>query len=351
MPETMKVVAVVDDSLIEVRTVKRPIAKPNQIVMKVHGCALCTFEQRIFKRIVKMPLPFIGGHEVFGEVFEIGSSVNPKTYPIGQKIAGRLLVACGECYYCRKGEENLCSNRNKLDTTQMEIQGMGGLSQYITLDARQIYKLDNDTPLEVGIFAEPLACVVNSIEIGRIELGDDVVVIGGGIMGQLHVMLAKLSGARVILSEPDQARRNHAEKLGCDITFNPMEVDPVEYVKSLTEGRGAEVVFNTTAVSAVAKQAVDMTAPLGRVVMYSSQHPDVPFGLSANHVHDTQIIVTGSVSPTVRSFTRAVNLLSKRIIDPTSLVFGVHHYTEAQKAFEEAVDPKTMRIIVTFEDK
>jgi len=351
MAEMMNVVAIVEDSLVEVKKVKRPIPKTNQILMKVHSCALCTYEQRIFKSVVKMPLPFVGGHEIFGEVFEVGSDINPISYPIGQKITGRLLVACGECYYCRRGEENLCLNRNKQDNPQMEIQGLGGLGQYIALDARQVYKLDNDMPLEVGVFTEPLACVVNSIEIGKIELGDDVVVIGGGIMGQLHVMLAKLRGARVIMSEPDLARRNHAEKLGCDIVFNPLEVDPVEYVKSLTEGRGAEVVFNTTAVSAVAKQAVEMTAPLGRVVMYSSQHPDIPFELSANHVHDTQIIVTGSVSPTVRSFTKAVNLLSKKIIDPASLVFGVYHYSEAQKAFEEAINPKTMRVIVAFEDK
>ena len=196
-------------------------------------------------------------------------------------------------------------------------------------------------------FAEPLACVLNSIEKGKIELGDDVVVIGGGIMGMLHVMSAKLSGARVILSEPDETRRKIAEELGCDITFNPIENDPVAFVRSLTDGRGAEAVFNTTPISAVAKQAVAMTAPMGRCVMYSSQHPDKPFEISPNWLHNTETIVTGAVSPSVRSFNRSVNMLSKRIIDPERLVSGIYDKEEAQEAFEASVRPDTYRIIIT----
>ncbi|MEG2037038.1 MAG: zinc-binding dehydrogenase, partial [Ruthenibacterium sp.] len=96
-----------------------------------------------------------------------------------------------------------------------------------------------------------MACCVHSVERANIQFAEDVVVIGGGIMGQFHVMLAKRKGARVILSEVDETRRKLAESLGADITFNPIEHDPVEFVKGLTEGRGADVVFNTTAIPAV----------------------------------------------------------------------------------------------------
>ena len=350
MSENMNVIAFTDKLKVEVTPVKKPIAKAHQVIMKVHGCSICTFEQRMFRGVVHIPFPYVGGHEVFGEISEIGSNVDAKAYPIGQKIVGRLLNACGECYYCRRGEENLCINGNKLETDQMDIPGLGGLSQYIALSAKQVYKVANDTPLKVGVFAEPLACVLNSIEIGHPNFGDDVVVLGGGIMGQLHVMLAKMSGCRVIMSEPDEIRRKHAEKLGCDITINPMETDPVAFVKNLTEGRGAEVVFNTTAVGVVAKQAVDMTAPLGRVIMYSTVEPDVPFSVSGKWIHNTQVNITGAVSPTVRSFERASQMLSKKIIDPSSLVYAVYNYHDAQKGFEDAIDPKTMRVVITFND-
>lgn len=350
MSDTMKVVAFVEAKKVEIKEVKRPKAHPHQIIMKVHGCSICTFEQRMFQGVVHIPFPYVGGHEVFGEVAEVGSKVNAKNYPVGTKIVARLLNACGECYYCRRGEENLCINGNDLEVDQMDIPGIGGLAQYIALNAKQVYKMPEDTDLKIGVFAEPLACVLNSIEIGHPEVGDDVVVLGGGIMGQLHVLIAKMQGCRVVMSEPDPVRREHAKRLGCDIVINPFEVDPVEYVKSITEGRGAEVVFNTTAVAAVAKQAVLMTAPLGRTVMYSTVEPDTPFEVSGKRIHNTQMNITGAVSPTVRSFDRAVRLLSKRIVDPTSLVYGVYSHLDAQNGFEAAIDPKTMRVIIDFKD-
>jgi L-iditol 2-dehydrogenase len=348
MDDKMKVVAIVDERTIEVKEVKRPQPRENQILMKIRACAICTWEQRTYTRESKMPLPFVGGHEIVGEVAALGKGVSEKEFPIGEKIVARLINVCGKCYFCRRGEENLCVELNNLDDSDMEIPGTGGMGEYLNVNTSQVYKVKNDLPDNVAVFAEPLACVLNSIEKGKIELGDDVVVLGGGIMGMLHVLSAKLSGARVIMSEPDEERRKIAESLGCDITFNPMEKDPVEYVKSLTEGRGAEVVFNTTPISIVAKQAVEMTAPMGRCVMYSSQHPDKPFEISPNWLHNSETIVTGAVSPSVRSFNRAVNMLNKGILNPENLISGVYNYENAKDAFEASVRPDTFRIVVKF---
>lgn len=344
----MKVVAITEERKVEVKEVKKPVPKAGRILMKIKACAICTWEQRTFTRESHMPLPFIGGHEIAGEVAALGEGVSEKEFPVGTKIVARLIHVCGKCYFCRRGEENLCVELNNLDSSEMEIMGTGGMGEYLTIDASQAYKIPDSLPDEKAVFAEPLACVLNSIEKGKIELGDDVVVIGGGIMGMLHIIAAKLSGARVILSEPDPARRKLAEELGCDITFNPMETEPVAYIRFLTEGRGAEAVFNTTPISAVAKQAVEMTAPMGRCVMYSSQHPDKPFEISPNWLHNSETVVTGAVSPSVRSFHRSVNLLSKGMVNPEKLVSGVYTCEEAQAAFEAAVRPDTFRIVVTF---
>lgn len=348
MDKKMKVVVIVDERCVEIKEVREPQPKANQILMKIRACAICTWEQRTYTRESKMPLPFVGGHEIVGEIAALGEGVSETEFPIGKKIVARLINVCGKCYFCRRGEENLCVEMNDLDSSDMEIPGTGGMGEYLNVNTSQVYKIPDELPDEVGVFAEPLACVLNSIEKGKIELGDDVVILGGGIMGMLHLLSAKLSGARVIMSEPDEKRREIAESLGCDITFSPLEKAPVEYVKSLTEGRGAEVVFNTTPISIVAKQAVEMTAYMGRCVMYSSQHPDKPFEISPNRLHNSEAIVTGAVSPSVRSFNRAVNMLAKGILNPKSLVSGVYSYDNAKDAFEAAVRPDTFRIIVKF---
>ena len=347
MSDTMNVVAISDTRKVEVKQVCRPVPGARQIRMKITACAICTWEQRMYTGESHMPLPFVGGHEIAGVIDSLGPNVDEKKFPIGKKIVARLINSCGQCYYCRNGRENLCVELNNIDTSQMEIPGTGGLGQYLNVYDSQVYYISDDITDEKAVFAEPLACVVNSTDRGEIGLGDDVVVIGGGIMGMLHVLCAKLKGARVIMSEPDTQRRALALKLGADITFNPIEKDPVEFIKSLTNGRGADVVFNTTPVSSVAKQAVEMTGYMGRCIMYSSQHPDKPIEVSPNSLHNSEKIITGAVSPSINSFHRAVSLISKNLINTEKLVSGVYPAEKATDAFEAAVRPDTFRIIIT----
>ena len=231
MAETMKIVAITGDHEASVIEAAKPEPGKGQIRMRVEGCALCTFEQRMFTGVVPVPLPFIGGHEVAGYIDAIGEGLKPENYPIGKRIAARTFYSCGHCYGCRHDEGNLCVNGSEQDKSWMAYPGIGGLEQYMLIKPDMLFFMNDDLPLEKACFAEPLACVLNSIEKGQIEIGDDVVVIGGGIMGQLHVMCAKLRGARVIMSEPDEARREIAAKLGADVCINPLEGDPIEMIK------------------------------------------------------------------------------------------------------------------------
>lgn len=345
MTEMMKIVAVTGDHKAEVIEIEKPVAEKNQILVKIMGCGICTFEQRVYLQIAKMKLPFAGGHEIVGRIEAVGEDVDSSEYPIGQKVVARTMKACGECYYCRHGQPNMCVKKSsKFNSDKIQPAGLG---QYIALDASQIFKVPEELPDERAVLAEPLACVVNSIEKGQIQLGDDVVILGGGIMGLLHMMCAKLKGARVIVSEPDEKRAKLAKELGADVVINPLETDPVEEVKKITE-RGADVVFDTIAVSAVAKQAIEMTAPMGRCVIYTSMHPDNPVEISAGRIHNTQMTITGAVSPSIESFATSVALLSKGIVKPECLVSEKIEYTKPNEAFEAAVRPDTYRVMMTF---
>ncbi|MPW25628.1 zinc-binding dehydrogenase [Alkalibaculum sp. M08DMB] len=346
MSEKMNVVAIIDEKKVEIASVTKPVAKGKKVLINIKACGLCTWEQRAFTRENNMPLPFVGGHEISGVIEEIGDKLDSIQFPIGQKVVARLINVCGKCYYCRNGVENLCVEMNNLEDNEMEIFGTGGLGQYLLVDASQIYIMSHDISFEHATFAEPLACVVNSIDQGKIKFGDDVVIIGGGVMGMMHVILSKLRGAYVIISEPDEARRKLALELGADIAINPLKEDTVQIIKDLTQGRGADVVFNTTPIGAVAQQALEMVGYLGRLVYYSSMHPDNPVEISPNWLHKSQAIITGAVSPSVNSFHQSVQLISKGIVNPEKLISKVYNFNDAQKAFEDAVKPETFRIIV-----
>ena len=264
---------------------------------------------------------------------------------IGVQVAVRLLNSCGECYYCRSGHENLCV-ASFVAHTHSGVMGAGGFAEYMTVSAKAVYKLADDVDLDHAALAEPLACCVHSIRNARIQLGDDVVVIGAGIMGALHIRLAKMSGARVIVSELDPVRMDVARKMGADIVINANEADPIAQVKELTEGRGADAVFCTVATSAVAKQAVDMAGKLGRVVMYTSFFPDLPIEISPTKLHSGEQILTGSVNPNPVDFLTATRLLSRKLIDVSALISDRVPMAEIDRAFREAVEPNTYRIIV-----
>ncbi|MDD3997990.1 MAG: alcohol dehydrogenase catalytic domain-containing protein [Sphaerochaetaceae bacterium] len=347
MTEHMKVVAVTGAKTLEIVELPRPVPKDHEVLVKIDGCAICTWEQRVYST-GKFKMPFLGGHEVVGHVVEMGAKVRTKEYKVGDRVALSVINTCGVCYYCRRGEENLCVDSYANLSEDLGMNGPGGFAEYKVMPPHKLWKLNDELPWEFGTFAEPLGCVCNSVDKAHIALGDDVVVIGGGIMGILHMMVSKLRGAKVILSEIDDQRRKLAESLGCDITFNPKEKDAVAYVKELTGGRGADVVFDTTIFPAVAAQAIEMTGKLGRCIMYSSVKPADPIDLIPDELHNTEKIITGSVSPSIKSFDTAVRLLNKGLIDPEKLLHGVFDYQQAKEAFETAITPGTYRVIISF---
>lgn len=342
MSDTYKVALISDEKKIEI--VEKPLRKPEggQVLVKVDSCAICTLEQRIFNGVMKH-YPFAGGHEAAGTVVAVGSKV--KSFKAGDKVSARMLTSCGECYYCRSGHENQCVISFKADIHE-GIGGPGGFAEYMMLDAKVLYKMADDLDLTHAALSEPLACCVHSINNASIELGNDVVVIGVGIMGAFHIQLAKLRGARVIACEVDKARLKIAKKMGADILVNSKEVNAIEKVKELTEGRGADVVFCTAALSQLAADSIQMTGKVGRVIMYSSFHPDKPVELSVNSVHSTEMNITGAVNANTRDFLAATKLLSGKMIDPSLLISEVVPFEKIEYAFERAIDPKTYRIIV-----
>lgn len=336
-------VAVISD-VNKLEFIEKELKQPegNQVLVKIHSCAICTLEQRVYRGVMKR-YPFAGGHEVSGTVAAVGSNV--KSLKSGDKVTARLLTSCGECYYCRSGHENQCVISFKAETHE-GINGPGGFAEYMMLDAKNLYKVADDLDLTCASLAEPLADCVHSVNNANIQLSDDVVVIGVGIMGAFHIKLAKLKGARVIACEVDEARLEIAKKMGADILINSKEVNAIQKVKEVTEGRGANVVFCTAALPELASDSIQMIGKLGHVVMYSSFHPDKPVELNVNSVHSTEMNITGAVNANTSDFLMATRLLSYKMIDTSLLISEVVPFEKIEYAFQRAIDPKTYRIIV-----
>lgn len=342
MQETYRLAILSGERKIDI--IEKELKQPqgNQVLVRVRYCAICTLEQRIYSGVMKR-YPFAGGHEVSGTVAAVGERV--KNLKAGDSVSVRMLTSCGECYYCRSGHENQCVVSFKADIHE-GVGGPGGFAEYMMLDAGSIYQMADDLELTHAALSEPLACCVHSVNNARIELGNDVVVIGCGIMGNFHIQLSKLKGARVIVCEVDEQRLKIAREVGADIVINSKETNAIEKVKELTQGRGADVVFCTAALPQLADDSIHMVGKTGRVVMYSSFPVNKPVELDVNSVHSTEIQITGALNQNKSDFLMATRLLSFHLIDPKHYISEVVPLERIDYAFERAIDPHTYRVLV-----
>ena len=345
MSEKMKAIAVTEIGKAEIIEVDKPTIGQYELLVNVKATSLCTVEQRNFTGVLDMPKPFIGGHELFGIVEEVGDYAGD--FKVGDRVTF-CQIYCGQCPECKTGNTTQCRNmrhsRKPFDAEGSAIGG--GLAEYIRVPYFQAYHVDEHVKPEWAALVEPMSCCLHSVEKIGIELGDTVVVIGAGIMGMCQIMLSKLKGARVIVSEPDAARREKALRNGADLGVDPMAEDPVEFVMKHTEGRGAKGVINTTPISAVWQQAMGMLAPKGKLLAYSSQHPDVPVEVSFGKLHSKEFEYIGTVNAGAEDVQRIVRLLNYNMINVDELINGTYKFEDCQKAYEDACKPSTYRCVI-----
>lgn len=343
MAEKMKVLAITAPGEATVMEVDIPVAVPGEVLIKIERCLLCTWEQRIYKTGAGMSLPFIPGHEISGTIASVPEGT-VCAFSVGDKVAAKTLDACGHCEQCYNGDDNNCSGTPK-KRFYNGIGTSGGLAQYIALPINRVYKLPNqEVSFDIAAFAEPVACCIRSLDRANLQLGEDVVIVGAGIMGQLHNLLAKLRGARTIVIDLDQARLDLASKMGADLTINPKEGDPVALIKQATEGLGAHVVFYTLPSPTLAQEYLKALRKLGRMVYYGSFNPKDPIAVDPNAIHYTEQVITGAYSPNSKGFYIASRLLSYGLIDVSPFLSGIYPLSDASTAFERAMSADTYRI-------
>lgn len=258
----MKVLLMKKSGDVKVTEIPTPELKENEVLIRIKTAGICTNDIRDYKGDCSYSYPRIGGHEYAGIIEKMGSAVDTEQFAVGQKVVSYIINVDHTCHLCRTGNENICFKHpnSYIFHNENGISGYGGFGEYVVAKAEDLFVYDESVSFEKMAFTEPLACVINSINRTSIELGDDVVIIGGGTMGLLHVMVAKMKGARVIVSEPLAERREKALDLGASHVIDPMNCNTVEEVMRLTESRGAAAVFNTTASPVLMAQALEMTA-------------------------------------------------------------------------------------------
>ena len=345
MTETYKRAVFVGPKQIRIDELPIPEPGPRQALVKVKACAICTWEQRMYTG-EEPYYPLAGGHEIAGELVALGRQVYSDAKP-GDRVIASGLTRCGYCDACRRGHDSICDNARK-SFKDTDVQGPAGLGEYVLIEDYQLYKGANDVSFEELALTEPVGCVTRSVRKANLERTENVVVIGAGIMGLLHVVLAKQAGTRVIVSEPNKVRAEFALKMGADAVIDPINEPFVDTIKSLTYGRGADAVFTAVSIAAAVEQSVEALAKGGRVMVYASIHPrGTKISVDPNLFHGKEIILSGTVSQDREDFLQAARMVSEKLIDLKPFISRVLPFSQLEEAIQLALTPDTYRVLVT----
>jgi len=238
--------------------VARPVADSGEVLVRVTYSGICGTDYKIFNGSISVDYPRIMGHEMVGEIVEAGdSSFNP-----GDRVIIDPELYCGSCFHCRIGQTHLCPKGILLGR-----DANGGFAEYLAAPVSQVFKLSDDLNIRTAPIIQVLTTCLHAQRQVEIFPGEYVVVLGLGVTGQLHVQLAKARGATVIGVTRSAEKRALAETLGADVTI-PGGDGAAEKVREATEGRGADLVIETTGVVSQLSASIHMARSGGRVLMF-----------------------------------------------------------------------------------
>ena len=342
---TMRVGVMTGPDAIEIREVPVPRPGVNEVLVRVRATAICTWEQRSYSGQQSNKFPFIGGHEIAGEVVELGPGVSSEI-TVGQAVTIGS-AACGQCHWCRTGRDRMCPQHYAGVAKYGDAWGPGGFAEYKVHPASGIYPVPGDASWEAISLAEPLSCALHAVAQLPVHVADDAVVLGAGVMGLMNVVALKKHGARVIVSEIDPDRLAKARELGADITIDATTEDPVARVRELTQGRGAEHVIVAIGSGKANEQAMAMLSDRGRLVLFASAHPMTPLEVDPNQMHNRETGVIGSLSSEQADFQAAARLIGLGQVDLAPLIQRSFPLTDLAAALDASIEPGTYRMIVT----
>lgn len=273
-----------------------PQVAAGEVKIRVRACSMCGTDVKISTAgHQRMQPPRVMGHEIAGEVVEVGEGVTG--WAAGDRVQVIAAIPCGTCEFCTAGLMTICPNQ-----LSMGYDFDGGFAPYMIVPP-QVLAVDGLNRIPDGVsfaeasVSEPFACAINAQELADTHEGDVVVVVGSGPIGCLHVRLARARGAaKVFLVELSRERLDlAAEIVKPDAAICSAEVDPVQAVLDLTDGKGASLVITAAASGAAQEQGLRMLAPRGRISLFGGLPKDKPtITLDSNLVHYRELTIWGA---------------------------------------------------------
>lgn len=334
-----------DLSVIEVAT---PTAGDSEILIRVHSCATCGTDAKIYNHgHPRLKPPQIIGHEIAGEIVSVGDSVSG--YTVGERVQVIAAIPCGSCWLCTSGRMTICGNQ-----LSMGYQFPGGFAEYMVIPhevirVNGVNKIPANLSYDEAAVTEPLACVLNAQQILNVQKGDSVLVMGAGPIGCLHVRVARALGAtKVFLADINGARLTmSADVVKPDASFDMSKVSLKEEILKVTDNHGPSIIITAAPAAKAQEMAISMVAPGGKVSFFGGLPKDAPFiNCDANIVHYKEVTLFGANGSSPQQNRDALELISSGKVAVSDLITHKVSLENVQVAIDAVLSGDAIKVVV-----
>ena len=323
--------------------IKEP--KAGEVRVKIKAALTCGTDLKTYRRghpVLIKHTPSGFGHEFSGVIESVGKNV--KDFKVGDRVVAANSAPCGKCYFCKRGEYNLCENLEFLN---------GAYAEYINIPERivqkNLIKLPNDLSFEKAAFCEPLSNVVHGIEKTDIKKGDTVGVVGIGTIGLMFVKLAKLKGARVIAAGRNPLKLKLAKEFGgadevIDLTkyTNPDKI----FLSFTEENKGLDVAIECVGLPEIWERMFNLVRKGGTINLFGGCKGGTTINIDTRRLHYDELKVIGVFHHTPQYFRQAFDLIASGQIDVEQLITHVMPLSQTEKALQTVASGDAIKVLL-----
>jgi L-iditol 2-dehydrogenase len=342
----MKALLLSEYKHLNVTDVPEPEIKPDELLIRVRACGICGSDVHGYDGSSGRRIPpIVMGHEAAGVVAAVGEAVTDIS--IDDRITFDSTVSCGHCHFCKRGQINLCENREVLGVSCGDYRRMGAFAEYVAVPRRICYRLPDELPFEKAAMIEAVSVAVHAVSLTPIALNDTAVVVGAGMIGLLTLQAARLAGCgRVIVVDVDSSRLDTARSLGASDVILAKDTDVAAEVKELTAGLGADVAFECVGATPTIETSIASTRKGGTVTLIGNIAPKVEIPLQS--VVTRQIRLQGSCASS-GEYPACIDFLARGAIRVDAMLSAIAPLTEGPSWFERLYqrEPNLMKVVLT----
>lgn len=312
----------------EIKIIEKEIPKnigSKLALVKTRAAGICSSDIHVFKGTSPFAVyPRVMGHEIVGEVAEIGSEVT--TLKIGDRVVLEPIEYCGECYACRINRPNVCEN--------LKVRGVnvdGGFQEYFIASADKLHKFPDDLEWEKAVMIEPFSIGAQVCFRGDIKENDLVLIFGAGPTGLAVLENAKIAKAICIVADINDKRLEFAKEFNADYVLNPDKVDMKKEIEKISHNMMCNIVVDAVGLPSIIEDALSLASVAGRVV--SLGFTNTFANVSLNNLTKKELSLIGSRLQT-HQFKKCIKIFSKRKINITKLITHILNYDQIYKALD-----------------